>query len=101
MAVRLKIVDRETPMMLPPDIREWIPKDCIVLFIIEAVALMGLKGFVGGISVDGTKIKANASKLEWDIYKKAGKMIQQLELEVEELIKKAEDADFISRKSAE
>ena len=45
MAVRLKIVDRETPMMLPPDIREWIPKDYIVLFIIEAVALMVLKGF--------------------------------------------------------
>jgi len=185
MAVRLKIVDRETPMMLPPDIREWIPKDHIVLFIIEAVALMGLKGFkvntrgsgseqysprmmlvlliycyatgrfssrqieaatysdvivryicggdlhpdhdtictfrrnngkvfsecfvkvlalaselgclkkVGGISVDGTKIKANASKHSAVSYKKAGKMIQQLELEVEELIKKAEDADSI------
>ena len=185
MAVRLKIVDRDTPMMLPPDIREWIPKDHIVLFIIEAVALMGLKGFkvnasgsgseqyspnmmlvlliycyatgrfssrqieaatysdvivryicggdlhpdhdtictfrrnngevfaecfvkvlalaselgclkkVGGISVDGTKVKANASKHSAVSYKKAGKMIQQLELEVEELMKKAEDADSV------
>ena len=168
MAVRLKIVDRETPMMLPPDIREWIPKDHIVLFIIEAVAFMGLKGFkvntsgsgseqyspgmmlvlliycyatgrfssrqieaatysdvivryicggdlhpdhdtictfrrnngevftecfvkvlalaselgclkkVGGISVDGTKIKANASKHSAVSYKKAGQMIHRL-----------------------
>ena len=30
MATRLKIVDRDTPMMLPPDIRDWIPKDHIV-----------------------------------------------------------------------
>ena len=45
MATRLKIVDRDTPMMLPPDIREWIPEDHIVRFIIEAVSLLGLKGF--------------------------------------------------------
>ena len=55
MAVRLKIVDRDTPMMLPPDIREWIPKDHIVLFIIEAVALMGLKGFKVNASGSGSE----------------------------------------------
>ena len=50
---------------------------------------------MGGISVDGTKIKANASKHSAVSYKKAGKMIEQLELEVLELMKKAEDADAV------
>jgi len=185
MALRLKIVDRHTPMILPPDIRDWIPENHMVHFIIEAVEQMNLSGFkinvrgsgseqyspsmmlvlliycyatgrfssrqieaatysdvvvryicggdlhpdhdtictfrrdngalfsecfvkvlslaselgclkkVGGISVDGTKIKANASKHSAVSYKKAEKMIQQLELEVEELVKKAEDADSV------
>jgi len=185
MALRLKIVDRDTPMILPPDIREWIPENHMIHFIIEAVEQINLIGFkinvrgsgseqyspsmmlvlliycyatgrfssrqieaatysdvvvryicggdlhpdhdtictfrrdngalfsecfvkvlslaselgclkkVGGISVDGTKIKANASKHSAVSYKKAGEMIQQLELEVEELIKKAEDADTV------
>ena len=33
MVARLKIVDRDTPMMLPPDIRDWLPKDHIVHFL--------------------------------------------------------------------
>jgi hypothetical protein len=48
---------------------------------------------VGGISVDGTKIKASASKHAAVSYKRAGEMITQLELEIEQLITKAEDAD--------
>jgi transposase len=48
---------------------------------------------VGGISVDGTKIRANASKHSAVSYKRAGEMIAELDLEVEELMKKAEDAD--------
>ena len=185
MAPRLKTVDRDTPMMLPPDIRDWVPKDHIIHFIIEAVSIIGLKGFkvntrgsgseqyspkmmfillvycyatgrfssrqieeatysdvivryicggdlhpdhdtictfrrkngkvfsdcfvkvlalaselgylkkVGGISVDGTKIKANASKHAAVSYQRAETMIQQLELEVGELMKKAENADSV------
>ena len=48
---------------------------------------------VGGISVDGTKIKANASKHSAVSYKRAGEMIERLELEIEELTRKAEDAN--------
>jgi predicted metalloendopeptidase len=48
---------------------------------------------VGGISVDGTKIRANASKHSAVSYKRAGEMIAELDLEVAELMKKAEDAD--------
>ena len=45
MTTILKIVNRDTPMMRPPDIRDCIPKDHIVHFIIEAVSIMDLKGF--------------------------------------------------------
>ena len=183
MGVRLKNIDRDTPMIMPPDMRDWLPDDHMVNFIIEAVETVGLQGFrlnrrgsgsrqyppsmmlslliycyatgrmssrqieeasyydlavryicggshhpdhdtickfrvenrelfsecfvkvlalahevgsfkkIGGISVDGTKIQANASKHSAVSYKRAGEMIEQLELEVNELMKKAEDAD--------
>lgn len=176
-------IDRDTPMMFPPDLREWLPDDSMAHFIIDAVDMLDLKRFsvnnrgsgsaqyppsmmlalliycyatgrfssreieqatyhdvavryicggdkhpdhdticafrlknraafkeafvkvlllarelghlkkVGGISVDGTKIKANASKHSAVSYKRAGEMIEQLELEIEELTRKAEDAD--------
>ena len=176
-------VDRETLMLLPPDLREWVPEDHMVHFIIDAVESLDIQGFsvndrgsgspqyppsmmlallvysyatgrfssreieqstycdvairylcggdnhpdhdticdfrtrnraafkeafvkvllfaqemghlkkVGGIAVDGTKIMANASKHAAVSYKRSAEMIKQLELEIEQLTKKAEDAD--------
>jgi len=37
MAARLKNLDRDTPMLLPPDLRNWIPDNHIVHFLIDAV----------------------------------------------------------------
>ena len=34
MATRIKTVDRNTPMLLPPDIRDWIPENHVIHFII-------------------------------------------------------------------
>jgi transposase len=48
---------------------------------------------VGSVSVDGTKIAANASKHAAVSYQRAGEMIAQLELEVQELIAHAKQAD--------
>jgi transposase len=48
---------------------------------------------VGGISVDGTKIKANASKHRAVSYKRAVEIIAELEAEVKELVRLAEEAD--------
>ena len=45
------------------------------------------------VAVDGTKVLANASKHAAVSYEHAGKTIQQLELEVQELLTKAEQAD--------
>lgn len=45
MAIRLKNVDRETPMLLPPDLRDWVPDHHIVHFLIEAVERLPESGF--------------------------------------------------------
>jgi transposase len=45
------------------------------------------------VAVDGTKVLANASKHAAVSYEHAGKTIQQLDLEVKELVAKAEQAD--------
>jgi transposase len=176
-------VDRDTPMLFPVDLREWLPENSLVHFVIDAVDTLDLRSFsvntrgsgsaqyppammlslliycyatgrfssreieqatyfdiavryicggdkhpdhdticsfrlrnrdafkeafvkvlmvaneignlkkVGGISVDGTKISANASKHSAVSYKRAEKMITQLELEIEQLTQKAEAAD--------
>lgn len=176
-------VDRDTQMLLPPDLRDWIPEDSMVHFILEAVEGLDIRKFqinergsgsaqyppammlslliycyatgrfssrvieeaswydvavryicggekhpdhdticafrtrnreafketfvkvlmlaqelgylkkVGGVAVDGTKIMANASKHAAVSYKRAEQMIGQLELEIEQLTRKAEEAD--------
>jgi hypothetical protein len=48
---------------------------------------------VGTISVDGTRLKANASKHRGINYQRSGQLIKQLEEEVKELLRKAERAD--------
>lgn len=183
MSTRFVTVDRETPMLLPVDLRDWLPADHIVHFILEAVETLSLQGFqvntrgtgspqyppgmmlplliycyatgrfssreieiatysdvavryicggdqhpdhdticsfrrqnralfeecfvkvlafagqmqvlkkVGGISVDGSKIAANASKHAAVSYDHATRMIAQLEKEVQALTAKAEAAD--------
>jgi transposase len=184
MSTRFVNIDRDTPMMLPPDLRDWVAKDDIVHFIIDAVELLDLHEFkinrkgtgskqyppammlslliynyvhgrfssrkieeasyhniavryicdnthpdhdticnfrvenkelfkeaflkvlamagrmgklkrLGSVSIDGTKIHANASKHKAVSYERAGEIIKRLKLEVEELIKKATDADSV------
>lgn len=41
MAARFVNVDRNTPMLLPPDLRDWVPEDHIVHFILDAVETLG------------------------------------------------------------
>lgn len=48
---------------------------------------------VGTVSVDGTKIQANASKHAAVSYQRAGELITQFQLEVAELTTRAEQAD--------
>ena len=180
MSARFVNLDRQTPMFLPCDLREWVPQGHIVHFILDAVEQIPTTHFhinhrgtgsaqyppammlalliycyatgrfgsrtieaathsdvavrylcanthpdhdsicafrsanaaafqaafvsvlqlahhlrltrVGTISVDGTKIQANASKHAAVSYERAGQMIAQLELEVQQLMERAEQA---------
>lgn len=183
MSAQIRPVHRDMPMLLPPDLREWVPADDIVHFIIEAVERMPLardafyvnrrgtgspqysprmmlallvycyangifssrrieratyrdiavryltadthpdhdtictfrrrnqeafcEAFlhilklaremgvlkVGTVSVDGTHIDANASKSKNVRYDRAMQLEKQLRLDIEELVRRAEDAD--------
>lgn len=183
MGAKFVNVDRDTALLLPPDMREWVPEDHLVHFILEAVEQLDLRAArvnergtgseqyppslllallvysyasgvfssrqieratydsvavrvlcadthpdhdtlcafrrhnaallatafaqvlelaahcgvlkVAGITVaiDGTKILANASKHAATSYARAGETMRQLDLEVAELLAKAEHAD--------
>jgi transposase len=181
MAERFIEIDRNTPMLLPADLRDWVPEDDLVHFVIEAVKTLPAGEFVvnergtgyaqyppsmmlalliycyangifssrrieratyrdlgvrflsgdthpdhdticsfrrqnekliakffvrvlelarelkllqvGTISVDGTRLKANASKHRGVNYQRSGQLIKQLEEDVQELLGKAERAD--------
>ena len=181
MSTRFVNIDRQSPMLLPTDMREWVPDDDLAHFMLEAVETVPHSKFrfhdrgtgseqypprmmlamliycyangvfgsrrieratyrdlgvrfvagnthpdhdtickfrrenseavgaaflevlklaheleflkVGTISVDGSKIKANASKYRALSYERACELEQQLELEISELMRKAEEAD--------
>jgi transposase len=188
MPARFIDLDRQTPMFLPYDLREWVPEGHIVHFILEAVEQIPMAHFqvnhrgtgseqyppammlallsycyatgrfgsrtieaasysdvavrylcanhhpdhdticvfraanekafqaafvtvlqlaqqlkltkVGTVSIDGTKIQASASKHAAVSYARAGEMIAQLELEVQELMARAQQAENQETKEA-
>lgn len=42
MSTRLVNVDRQTPMLLPPDLRDWVQQDDLVHFIVDGLAVLDL-----------------------------------------------------------
>ncbi len=52
MAERLVNVDRQTPMLLPPDLREWVAENELAHLIVEAVESCDLRG--AGLNVRGS-----------------------------------------------
>jgi hypothetical protein len=45
MPARFVSVDRQTPMLLPPDLREWVPEDDPVHFVISTVEDIAMSAF--------------------------------------------------------
>ena len=45
MSKRLINIDRRTPMLLPPDLRDWVPSRHMVHFILEAIERLDLNCF--------------------------------------------------------
>jgi hypothetical protein len=43
MATRFVPIDRNTPLLLPPNRRDWVPADHLVHFIVDAVAALDLR----------------------------------------------------------
>ena len=42
MAARFVPIDRDTPLLLPPNLRDWVPANHLVHFILDAVASLDL-----------------------------------------------------------
>jgi len=43
MAIRFVPIDRDNPLLLPPNLRDWVPDDHLVHFILDAVAALDLR----------------------------------------------------------
>jgi transposase len=43
MATRFVNIDRDTPLLLPPDLRDWVPADHLAHFILDAVEALDLR----------------------------------------------------------
>ena len=43
MAARLVNIDYDTPLMLPPNLRDWVPAGQLAHFILDAVAEVDLR----------------------------------------------------------
>jgi transposase len=44
---------RDQPLLLPVDMREWLPEDDLVFVVLDAVAALDLGGFRGRYRADG------------------------------------------------
>jgi transposase len=183
MGTRFVSVDHDTPLLLPPNLRDWVPDDHLIHFVLDSVAALDLSqvkvnqrgtgsqqyppvmmlalliySYATGnfssrrieqssydsvpvrvltadthpdhdtlctfrrenqallaesfvkvlqlaqelkvlqvgqitVAVDGTRVLANASRHSAVSYERAGQMIEQLEMEVKQLLTKAEQAD--------
>ncbi len=43
MAARFVNIDHDTPLLLPPDLRQWVPQKHLVHFVMDAVAELDLR----------------------------------------------------------
>ncbi len=50
MAARFITVDYDTPLILPPNLRDWVPADHLAHFILDAVEEMDLRRIMKGSS---------------------------------------------------
>jgi len=120
-------VDRDTAYWLPPSVREWLPKDHLARYGVDVVEALDVSGLVrryagrgsdahhpgtlqvlliartngllklGNVALDGTKVKANASRHCALSHGHALKLKPQLQAEVEQLLRLAETADASER----
>jgi len=55
--------DRDQPMLLPPDLRDWLEEDHLAWFVIEAIEELDLEPFYGAYRADGHGRAAHEPKM--------------------------------------
>jgi transposase len=55
--------DRDQPLLLPPDLRDWLPEDHLAWFVIESVEELNLEPFYAGYRADGHGATAHEPKM--------------------------------------
>src|SRR5206468_12011269 len=57
------ICDRDQPLLLPPDLRDWLEEDHLAWFVIEAIEELDLDAFYGSYRADGHGRAAHDPKM--------------------------------------
>lgn len=68
MATRFVVIDRQTPMLLPPDLQEWVADNDLAKFVLEAVELSDLCGAALNVRGSGSEQYPPAMMLSLLIY---------------------------------
>jgi transposase len=55
--------DRDQPLLLPPDLRDWLPEDHLAWFVIEAIEELDLEPFYASYRQDGHGAAAHEPKM--------------------------------------
>jgi transposase len=55
--------DRDQPMLLPPDLRDWLSEDHLAWFVIEAIEELDLEPFYAPYRADGHGAAAHDPKM--------------------------------------
>lgn len=55
MSARLVNIDRDTPLLLPPDLRDWVERDDLAHFLIDALEVLDLSGAVLNVRGSGSE----------------------------------------------
>ena len=63
MAQNFLTCDRDQPLLLPPDLRDWLPPDHLAWFVIEAIEELDLEPFYAAYRADGHGAAAHEPKM--------------------------------------
>ena len=63
MAQNFLTCDRDQPMLLPPDLRDWLPADHLAWFVIDSIDELDLEPFYGAYRADGHGAAAHEPKM--------------------------------------
>jgi transposase len=63
MAQNFLTCDRDQPLLLPPDLRDWLPQDHLAWFVIEAIDELDLEPFYAAYRADGHGAAAHDPKM--------------------------------------